>query len=237
MKTFLTAKWENLIMVNYEIDPSYLIPYLPNGVELDYYEGKTYISLVGFLFKNTSIFKLPIPFFHTFEEVNLRFYVVRKEENKLKRGVVFINETVPSKIVAFIANKLYKEHYTAISTKHHWNIGNETKTIEYQWKVNDVWNSLKVEASANSIKMNHGSMEHFIFEHYFGYTKLNTTQSIEYKINHPSWKVNTINNYDINCDFKKFYGNHFDILNYTKPKSIMLAEGSDISVDWKRRRF
>ena len=224
-------------MVNYEIDPSYLVPYLPNGVELDYYKGKTYISLVGFLFKNTSLFKLPIPFFHTFEEVNLRFYVVRKEGDKLKRGVVFINETVPSKIVAFVANKLYKEHYTAVATKRKWTIDDKIKTIEYQWKVNGVWNNIKVDASVESIKMSPDSMEHFIFEHYFGYTKVNTSQSIEYKINHPSWEINAINNYDINCDFEKFYGKPFSVLNTSKPQSVMLALGSDISVDWKRNRF
>ena len=100
MNTFLTAQWQNLIMANYEIDPSILLPYLPKNVELDYYQGKTYVSLVGFLFKNSSIFNIPIPSMGTFEEVNLRFYVVRKVGNELRRGVVFINETVPNKIVA-----------------------------------------------------------------------------------------------------------------------------------------
>ena len=114
MKTFLTAQWQNIIMANYEIDPIYLKPYLPKGVELDYYNGKTYVSLVGFLFKNTSVFNISMPFFKTFEEINLRFYVVRKDGNKLKRGVVFINETVPSKAVALVANKIYKEHYTVV---------------------------------------------------------------------------------------------------------------------------
>ena len=237
MKTFLTAQWENLIMANYEIDPGYLLPYLPKGVELDYYNGKTYISLVGFLFKNTSIFKIPIPFLKTFEEINLRFYVVRKDGNKLKRGVVFINETVPSRIIAFVANKLYKEHYTVIPTKHSWNINDENKIIEYQWKVNKIWNSLKVNTSIDKQKMVPGSMEHFIFEHYFGFTKVNSNESIEYKINHPSWEINAINNYDINCDFNAFYGKNFEILNHTIPHSIMLAEGSGISVDWKRTRF
>ncbi len=108
MTTFLKAHWKNLIMANYEIDPSILLPYLPKGLELDYYNGKTYVSLVGFLFKNTSLFSIPIPFWGTFEEVNLRFYVIRKEKNTIKRGVVFINETVPNKIVAWVANKLYK---------------------------------------------------------------------------------------------------------------------------------
>ena len=237
MTTFLTAQWQNLIMANYEIDPSYLLPYLPKGVDLDFYKGKTYISLVGFLFKDTRLFKVPIPLLGTFEEVNLRFYVIRKVGKKSKRGVVFINETVPNKTVAWVANKLYKEHYIAIPTKHTWEITEQTKELEYNWFVNKKWNSLKVNASASKHKMIHGSIEEFIFEHYFGYTKVNSENSIEYKINHPKWEINPINHYAIKCDFGEFYGKDFEILNSTKPHSVMLAEGSDISVDWKRTSF
>jgi uncharacterized protein YqjF (DUF2071 family) len=237
MKTFLKAKWQNLIMVNYEIDPKYLIPYLPNGVDLDYYNGKTYISLVGFLFKDTSLFKIPIPLLGTFEEINLRFYVKRKIGNEVKRGVVFINETVPNKTVAWIANKLYKEHYSAIPTKHTWKIDAKYKEIEYQWLVNKKWNYINVLATTNAIKMKVGSIEEFIFEHYFGYTKVNTTQSIEYKVNHPSWFVNEIKEYNLNCNFSDFYGKDFEILNSTNPDSVMLAEGSAVSIDWKRHNF
>jgi uncharacterized protein YqjF (DUF2071 family) len=237
MKTFLRAKWQNLIMANYEVDPSVLMPYLPKGVELDYFHGKTYVSLVGFLFKNTSIFNIPIPFMGTFEEVNLRFYVLRKEGNEIKRGVVFINETVPNKIVAYVANKLYKEHYIAIPTKHSWKMTSNTKEITYKWKVKSKWNSLQVNASVAKQNMEAGSIEEFIFEHYFGYTKVNENHSIEYKINHPSWQINGINDYKIECDFATFYGKDFEILNHAKPHSVMLAEGSDISVDWKRVSF
>lgn len=237
VNTFLKAKWENLIMANYEISPSCLLPYLPNGVELDYFHGKAYVSLVGFLFKDTSIFNIPIPFFGTFEEVNLRFYVVRKIGNELRRGVVFINETVPNKIVAWVANKLYKEHYTSIPTKHNWVLTNDTKEIQYQWKVQSKWNGLQVNASATSHKMVSGSIEEYIFEHYYGYTKVDAKQSIEYKINHPSWMVNDIHDYKIECDFSAFYGTEFEVLNGAKPHSVMLAEGSGISVDWKRISF
>ena len=144
MTNFLNARWENLIMANYTIDPKVLLTYLPNGVELDFYIGETYVSLVGFLFKNTRIFQIRIPGLGTFEEINLRFYVTRKEGNKVKRGVVFINETVPNKVVAFIANSLYNEHYTAVPIKHEWNINAENKNIKYQWKIDKKWNSISV---------------------------------------------------------------------------------------------
>ena len=237
MDTFLTAQWENLIMANYEVEPSILLPYLPKGVELDYFQGKTYVSLVGFLFRKTSIFKVPIPFMGTFEEVNLRFYVVRKVGNELRRGVVFINETVPNKLVAWVANKLYKEHYIAIPSKHNWAVTREKKEIEYQWKVQSKWNSIKVTASMTKHKMETGSIEEFIYEHYYGYTKVDPEHSIEYKVNHPVWEVNTIADYQIKCDFAASYGNDFEFLNYQEPNSIMLAEGSEVSVDWKRTSF
>ena len=60
--TFLSARWENLIMANYEVNLDVLTPYLPKGVELDFYNNKTYVSLVGFMFKQTSLFKIPIPY-------------------------------------------------------------------------------------------------------------------------------------------------------------------------------
>jgi uncharacterized protein YqjF (DUF2071 family) len=237
MKTFLKAEWKNLIMANYEVAPSLLEPYLPKGVELDYFEGKTYVSLVGFLFKDTRIFNVPIPLMGTFEEVNLRFYVLRKIGNEIKRGVVFINETVPSKIVALIANTLYKEHYSVVPTKHSFKVTESYKEIEYQWKVKGAWNSIKVKSSTQKTDIQSGSFESFIFEHYYGYTKLNEHNSSEYRINHPSWKVYGVNAFEINCDFSAFYGEAFKGLNQASPRAVFLAEGSGISVDWKRTKF
>jgi uncharacterized protein len=173
----------------------------------------------------------------TFEEINLRFYVIRKEDITLKRGVVFINETIPYKAVAWVANRLYKEHYTTIATKHRWNIGKEIKFIEYLWNVNSHWNSLSVEASKASELMSSGSFEEFILEHYFGYTKIDGHTTEEYQIRHPRWKVNKVINYRINCDFGKMYGDEFEILNSTEPDSVFLAEGSGVEVDWKRNKL
>ncbi len=235
--TFLKAKWQNLIMANYEIAPELLMPYLPKGVELDYFQGKTYVSLVGFLFKDTALFGIPIPLLGTFEEVNLRFYVVRKIGNEVRRGVVFVNETVPYKIVAQIANKLYKEHYTAIPTKHKWLLSEKEREIVYQMKVNAVWNTIKVVAAAQKVSMQQNSIEEFIFEHYYGYTRASDHYSIEYKVNHPRWDIYPILSHQIHCDFAAFYGPGFSVLNTTQPHSVMLAEGSGVSVDWKRVRF
>jgi uncharacterized protein len=235
--TFLSARWENLIMANYEINPDVLTRYLPHGVELDFYNNKTYVSLVGFMFKQTSLFNIPIPFLGTFEEINLRFYVKRVEGVTIKRGVVFINETVPYKLVAWLANRLYKEHYIAIPTKNLIDITNSTKNIRYQWKINKEWNHIAVNATKENEQMLPESIEEFIFEHYYGYTKINNQFSQEYKVNHPRWLVNKVIDYSIHCDFKSMYGNDFSLLSNHQPDSVIIAEGSPVTVKWKRTTF
>jgi uncharacterized protein len=237
MAIFLKAEWENLIMANYPVPSGLLTPFLPAGVELDLYQNKAWVSLVGFMFSNTKLFNLPVPWLGTFEEVNLRFYVKRREGNTIKRGVVFISETVPYKAVAYIANKLYREHYTAVKTTHSWRVADGIKDIEYKWLAAGKWNTIAVKASETSSDIYPGTFEQFIYEHYFGYTRINATTTEEYTVMHPVWKVNAVQSYDISCDFGSVYGAAFESLNDAAPHSVFLAEGSDVKVGWKRRNL
>ncbi len=238
MAIFLKANWENIIMANYVIDPKILFPFLPKGVELDLFNSKCYISLVGFMFKKTKLFDIPIPFFGNFEEINLRFYVKRTEENGLiKRGVVFINETIPYPIVAWTANKLYNEHYTVVPTKHKIVEENAARKVKFEWLLNKKWNSIAVTSILTAEKMKPNSLESFIYEHYYGYTKIGDNKTEEYKLQHPSWKINEVINYTIDCDFEAMYGKSFSVLDQTKPEAVFIAEGSAVAIEWKRNRL
>ena len=230
---FIAAEWRKLIMANYEIDPSVLKKYLPPGTELDTWENKHYVSLVGFMFINTKVLGLKIPFHVNFPEVNLRFYVKRKEQGEWKRGVVFINEFVPRSAITFIANKLFKEHYVTFPMKHSWKMG-EKLNIGYYWKKDKQWNKLEVMTPASPIAINTGSEEEFITEHYWGYSRINQSMSGEYQVAHPSWDVYPVDKYTIDCDFGQLYGAAFSGLKDQKPGSVFLAEGSEISVFKKK---
>lgn len=221
-------------MANYTIPPDVLQPYLPKGCELDLFEGNAYVSLVGFMFKKTKLFKIPISLLGTFEEINLRFYVKRQDGTEMKRGVVFINETIPYKAVAWVANKLYKEHYMAIPTKNNTRNHETHKLIEYQWRVNKNWNSIAVKCSLDNTAIVQGSFEEFIFEHYYGYTKISDSRTEEYKVNHPRWNVNKVLTHAIKCDFTLGYGEAFSFLNNAVSHTVFMAEGSEIEIDWKR---
>jgi len=237
MTLFLKANWENIIMVNYEIAPDILMPYLPKGVELDLYQGKCYVSLVGFMFKDTKLFNIPIPRLGTFEEINLRFYVTRKDGGIIKRGVVFVNETIPYKIVAWMANTLYKEHYTVVPTKHTISKDSNHQKIRFDWQLHKKWYSIYIENNLSSQPMQEDSLEKFIYEHYYGYTKVSDSKTEEYRLHHPSWEIHEVVDYKIDCDFKAMYGKSFLVLNDTKPEAVFIAKGSSVAIEWKRTKL
>lgn len=231
---FLSAEWKNLILANYEVDPKILQSYLPYKTELDLWNGKCYVSLVGFMFKNTKVMGLKVPFHVNFEEVNLRFYVKHEAKDELKRGVVFIKEIVPKPAITFIANSLYKENYTTKPMRHFWNINEGNLNIHYGWKNNSKWNHLEVEANPQSLTMIEGSEEEFIAEHYWGYTKINDKRTSEYQVEHPKWNVHPVNSFEVKVDIASVYGKQFEECLSLSPCSVFLADGSDISVNNKR---
>ncbi|MGB0871474.1 MAG: YqjF family protein [Flavobacteriales bacterium] len=232
--SFLKAEWRNLALANYEIDPKLLQKYLPYGTELDLWNGKCMVSLVGFMFINTAVLGLKIPGHINFEEVNLRFYVKRTENDQIKRGVVFIKEIVPKKAITFIANSLYKENYETMKMDHRWKTNENALNIQYRWKKNNIWNHIQILANTKSNDIIPESETEFITEHYWGYAKINANKSHEYEVTHPKWKVFKVTDFDINVDFGALYGVEFNCLNLAQPKSVMLAEGSKITVENKK---
>ena len=229
-KTFLTAEWCNLLMANYEIDPAVLKKYVPCHTELDDFNGTCYLSVVGFLFRNTKVNGYSVPFHRHFEEVNLRFYVRYREGFQWKRGVVFMKEIVPRRMITFVANTIYKEKYATHAMKHLWQTNGNNFHVEYHWKLKDDWNYLKAVAEKEPQPITKGSEEEFITEHYWGYTFINNSCTGVYEVAHPKWRVHAVKQYDVKCDVSRLYGNDFVEALHAKPRSVFLAEGSEIKV-------
>lgn len=231
--SFLKAEWRKLVMINYIVNPEILQPYVPKGTSLDFFDGKCYVSVVGFMFLNTKLLGIKVPFHVNFEEVNLRFYVKREHEGETKRGVVFIKEIVPKSAITFVANTIYNEHYETLPMRHHWNITEEKINVEYKWKKQKKWNRITVEASTKQQDIVLDSEIEFIAEHYWGYSQKNIKQTTEYEVKHPKWKYYSVHKSEIELDFKANYGDDFDFLKNEKPTSVFLLEGSEVSVEGK----
>ena len=228
---FLKAQWKNLLMLNYEVDPDILEPYLPAGTVLDLWQGKALVSMVGFMFLNTKVLGVKWPWHVSFEEVNLRFYVKHFDGKIWKRGAVFISEIVPKSIIALIANNLYKEHYRALPMRHSVAAVEDNHTnFLYEWKLKGKWNKLGGTISDDFKAIIPGSAEEFIFEHYWGYNSLSAVKTMEYQVEHISWQVANVKEFIFEADVAELYGEKFVPFLKTKPYSAFFANGSDISV-------
>ena len=232
--SFLQAEWRKLALVNYHIDPAILTPYIPYGTELDIWEGKCYVSLVGFRFLNTRLLGIKIPFHTHFEEVNLRFYVKRLENDTWKRGVVFVKEIVPKPALTWVANTVYKENYETLPMRHEWSEDAKNRKVVYQWKKRGKWNTMSVLAKSELTPILAGSETEFITEHYWGYAYVNERKTNEYEVTHPKWKQYPVLDFHVDVDFGLVYGKQFQFLTAQEPDSVMLAEGSSITVESKR---
>ena len=226
---FLTAEWRKLVMVNYPLNPEILAPFVPPHTELDFYAGKCFVSLIGFMFLHTKMKGIPIPFHQNFEEVNLRFYVRYKEGDTWRRGAVFIKEIVPKFMISLVANTLFGEKYETRKMNHEWILKPEMQKLTYRWKTG-LWNSISVETEPIPIDIVSGSEEEFISEHYWGYTQTGQNKASEYAVEHPKWQIYKTTSFEIEVDFGKNYGPEFSFLQETRPSSVFVAEGSKVLV-------
>lgn len=236
---FLSARWRNLICINYEVDPALLQVYLPRGVELDTYEGKALVSIVAFYFDRNKFLGL-IPTYPpvAFEEINLRFYVKRCEGDTIKRGVVFIKEVVPSRIIAWTARIIYNEPYerwpTARSDRDFHPV--DGGSISYQFEGRGQRYIVSATTTGPLQDLLPGSPEEFILEHYWGYTPQSFGLS-EYQVTHPRWRYWTVRDFIISENFGAFYGAGFVRALSCQPHSAFIAQGSDVTVKWGKNLF
>src|SRR5688500_3798482 len=229
---FLTASWRHLAMLNYRVDPHLLAPLVPRGTELDAHEGVTYASIVGFLFTDTRVLGIPVPFHRNFEELNLRFYVRRTVGDETRRGVVFVKELVPRRAIALVARLAYNEPYEARRMSHHAAKSATTPLyVSYSWQQRGGdWAHLSLTTTGKPQPLVPGSREEFITEHYWGYTRQRDGGTVEYRVEHPSWRVWQAERASVTGDLEELYGAQFAAELTGTPASAFLAEGSHVRV-------
>ncbi len=233
-RRFLSAEWRHLVMLNYEVDPGTLRSLVPAGTELDFWNGTTYLSLVGFRFLRTRLLGIPVPFHRNFEEVNLRFYVRRHVGGEWRRGVVFVKEVVPKWAIAAVARWVYNENYVACPMDSQVRLPDPARdprgVVEYGWGKRPTRNAIRAEFAGPPGYPATGSQEEFITEHYWGYVPQRRGTVLEYGVQHPQWRVWRASAARLECDVEGCYGRRFCEALEREPHSAFVAEGSAVTV-------
>jgi hypothetical protein len=232
---FLDAEWRDLVMLNYPIDPAALAARVPAGCELDAWRGTTYVSMVGFRFLDTRVLGVPIPFHRDFEEVNLRFYVRHEAEREWRRGVVFVKELVPRRAIAWVARAVYGENYEALPMRHAIEPGPGGTRAAYGWRRAGAWEGLSARFDGEPTLPPDDAEETFITEHYWGYARRRDGSTVEYRVEHPRWRVWSAREASLDCDAATLYGPEFAEALAAPPSTAFVAEGSPVVVRRGRR--
>ncbi len=235
MTIFLSAEWRDLVMLNFEVDPSLLKPLVPRGTALDLWQGRALVSLVGFRFTSTRVLGIRVPLHQHFDEVNLRFYVRRRVGDDVRRAVVFLRELVPRRAIAWIARARYNEPYRAVPMRHWVHTSGDTRHLRYEWRERGRWVGLQASTEGPAATLSPGSEAEFITEHYWGHTRQRDGGTVEYEVRHPRWRAWTASGASTTGDLSATYGTEFGRILSGTATSAFVAEGSAVSVGAPRR--
>lgn len=226
-------------MLNYEIDPEVLKPLVPRGTELDFFDGHCFVSIVGFLYRDTRIMGFAIPGHRNFAELNLRFYIRRWCDEGCRRGVAFVKEIVPRRAVAIVARTVYDENFVTRPMRYtiETDISEPASAsrVEYSWWEGQRWQGLTLTTESVAEFPSVGSEAEFITEHYWGYTARRDGTTSEYRVAHRQWRIQSATTANFDCDLASVYGQNFADYLSERPSSAFLAEGSAVEVYPGRR--
>jgi uncharacterized protein len=236
-RPFLTARWTELLLLNFSVAVDAIAQLTPPGTEPDLWEGQAYISVVGFQFRDTRVRGCAWPRHTHFPEINLRYYVRRTVGSEVRRGVVFVREIVPRHAVALVANRLFHENYLCRAMRSE--ISNDR--IAYSWRQcrsspsATSWNTLAARVAAPFYLPPPNSFEEFIVQHYWGYNRGRDGITREYRVAHDPWRVAPAVDVTWDCHVAATYNTPLAQYLMSPPASALVADGANVQLFSSRK--
>ena len=152
--------------MHWKVDVALLEPYIPEGLEIDFYDGNAYIGVIPFMMEKVRPRGLPwLPFVSTFGEFNIRTYVIKNGVP----GILFLTLDAQSRVTCFHAPRSYGLPYRYAKA----NVKVEGEGY-YSWsseRKNGGESLIGTTKSSGPIEHAvQGSLEYFLFERYSLYT-------------------------------------------------------------------
>ena len=233
-KLLLTAGFSELVALNFQIDPKILQRRVPKGLELRFFEGETYVSLVAMVLRRVKVWGLPISVAGGFGELNLRFYVRRPDGDGFQHGACFIKDYVSSSSAAWILGSVFKTSFDKIRMTYD-NSGFNSKDpgvvpkVDYRWRVGDHENRIRIRARKQLTKITPDSKVGFILDNHNEYSSRDRN-TYEYRAEHPKWTIWDAAQANFTCDVTKLFGREFEKPLSKRPASVFVANGSQVKI-------
>ena len=231
----LAAHWQNPALLSWAIADAALEPLLPPGLAIDRWQDRAYISLVGLVFDRVRVLGIPaLP--RRYGEVNLRFYVRRPNAGSDPApGVVFIRQTVPHRLTAYLARRVYGEPFAvrpvrcqAAATGDAAGAGR--RRVAYSWHSGGQWHTFRAATDAAPARARAGSLEEFLTARYWGYNGKPGRRARAYRLSRPEWTLQRATAWELDADLAAEYGPRLAQAMSAAPASALLASGGPAQV-------
>ncbi len=233
-KVLLTARFSEVVALNFQVDPKILEPYVPKGTELRFFEGEAYVSLVAMVLRRVRVWGIPIHIIGGFRELNLRYYVRRTDGDGYQHGACFLKDYVSSASAAWILGSVFKADFQRLRMLHN-NSGfgsrdpSVTPTVDYRWKVEDHWNRIRIRARKQIKRIAPDTKVGFILDNNNEYSSRDG-KTYEYRTHHPRWTIWDAAQANFTCDVKRLFGQEFEKPLSRRPVSVFVANGSKVTI-------
>lgn len=187
--------WSNLLFLHWRVSPDLLRPLLPNGVEIDEFDGSAWVGLVPFHMSGVRPWWAPaVPGISEFHETNVRSYVVVNGEP----GVWFFSLDASQSLAVRIARWRWRLSYFRADM----DVTRTETHVEYR---SSRWHSQSSPADSHIIAeigdwLSGGgpcgeaieeTLEFFLVERYLLFTEFAPGQIARGQVHHPPYKLKT----------------------------------------------
>lgn len=225
-RAFLTARWQHLVFVTFEAPDALLAPLVPAGCQLDRWSGRAYVSLVALRMERVRIRGLAVPGFTAYPQVNLRSYV----RHAGQPAVYFVQELVPSRLLAAVARWRYGEPFAAGRVETSVTSDAGSSMVEYRFGVDRPHNRIAVRGSRDTAVPDAATFGHWVKERVRGCRAGRDGRLRTFDVTHPLWALHRVESVTCEVDYAALYGRDWAFLADARPASVLYAIGSEVTV-------
>ena len=226
-----SAKFSEMVLINFEADERLLKKIVPRGLEPDLYQGHAHISLVAKTVKNMKWkgFQLGTP--RPFCSFGLQLHVKEPVEGGYRYGTYFLKHYVQRSYPAWIVKRLTKVPIEKMTMKSKTKKApaNRPPDIEYQWKLGDKWNDIRIRGRSKVKDIRSGSKVDFVFRHADRYV-VDEQGVWRSELRTPGWVIWDVAQAKFDCDVKELFGEEFVKSMSRRPASVFLSRGNEVSL-------
>ncbi len=176
--------WLDLLFIHWPVPKQVLTELVPNGCEVQEFEGTSWVGVVPFRMEGVMRRPLPnLPGLSEFLELNVRLYV----EAEGKPGVWFLSLDATNPLAIWAARRFFFLPYYRADMA----LGTSAETIDYtcERRRSDVRFHGSYRPNGKVVESTPGTLEHFLTERYCLYARSPDGSLLRNEVHHLPWPL------------------------------------------------